>query len=125
MTSASSITAEIDSIISILETPTDYSSKSQRSKASLKEEKEEKKEEKCSERIAGTSLNDKSLDLDRRVEIAASVGEECITKEELRTLSDKKLTRPIAYDGFEPSGRMHIAQGILKAINVNKLTSVG
>jgi tyrosyl-tRNA synthetase len=31
----------------------------------------------------------------------------------------------IAYDGFEPSGRIHIAQGILKAINVNKLTRCG
>jgi tyrosyl-tRNA synthetase len=29
------------------------------------------------------------------------------------------------YDGFEPSGRMHIAQGVLRAINVNKLTSAG
>ena len=27
-----------------------------------------------------------------------------------------------AYDGFEPSGRMHIAQGVMKALNVNKLT---
>jgi tyrosyl-tRNA synthetase len=36
-------------------------------------------------------------------------------------------TKPkiIAYDGFEPSGRMHIAQGLMKAINVNKLTSCG
>ncbi len=31
----------------------------------------------------------------------------------------------MCYDGFEPSGRMHIAQGILKAINVNKLTRAG
>jgi tyrosyl-tRNA synthetase len=37
---------------------------------------------------------------------------------------EKKPT-PICYDGFEPSGRMHIAQGILKAINVNKLTQSG
>lgn len=29
------------------------------------------------------------------------------------------------YDGFEPSGRMHIAQGILRAINVNKLIDAG
>jgi len=28
-----------------------------------------------------------------------------------------------AYDGFEPSGRMHIAQGVFKAMNVNKITS--
>ena len=32
---------------------------------------------------------------------------------------------PLVYDGFEPSGRMHIAQGVLRAINVNKLTSAG
>jgi len=61
----------------------------------------------------------------KRVAIAVSVGEECIKEEELKTILEKKATRPIAYDGFEPSGRMHIAQGILKAINVNKLTSVG
>ena len=27
----------------------------------------------------------------------------------------------ILYDGFEPSGRMHIAQGLFKAINVRSL----
>eukprot|EP01084_Bolivina_argentea_P068596 124851_1 len=74
---------------------------------------------------AGTAPNDCGLDINRRLEIALSVGEECITKEELQNVLEKKRTRPIAYDGFEPSGRMHIAQGILKAINVNKLTSVG
>jgi len=36
-----------------------------------------------------------------------------------------KKPNPICYDGFEPSGRMHIAQGILKAINVNKCTKAG
>ncbi len=29
---------------------------------------------------------------------------------------------PVCYDGFEPSGRMHIAQGVMRVINVNKLT---
>ena len=43
----------------------------------------------------------------------------------MRNLLGKKRTRPIAYDGFEPSGRMHIAQGILKSICVNKLTASG
>ena len=38
-----------------------------------------------------------------------SVGEECIQEEELKTLLAKK-PNPICYDGFEPSGRMHIAQ---------------
>ncbi len=37
----------------------------------------------------------------------------------------KVKDHPTCYDGFEPSGRMHIAQGILKAINVNKLTRAG
>jgi len=30
-----------------------------------------------------------------------------------------------AYDGFEPSGNIHIAQGLLRAINVNKITKAG
>src|SRR5204862_6461240 len=36
--------------------------------------------------------------------------------------SDEKL---IAYDGFEPSGQMHIAQGILRTININKMVNAG
>lgn len=64
------------------------------------------------------------LTIDERIEIILSVGE-CETKEGLRTLLQKKPTRPVCYDGFEPSGRMHIAQGILKALNVNKLTRAG
>eukprot|EP00455_Lapot_gusevi_P008557 TRINITY_DN13750_c0_g1_i1.p1 TRINITY_DN13750_c0_g1~~TRINITY_DN13750_c0_g1_i1.p1 ORF type:complete len:373 (+),score=138.15 TRINITY_DN13750_c0_g1_i1:55-1173(+) len=64
------------------------------------------------------------LTLDQKYAIARSVGEECIQESELRFLLSKK-PQPICYDGFEPSGRMHIAQGVLKAINVNKLTSVG
>lgn len=39
-------------------------------------------------------------------------------EEELLALL-KARAHPICYDGFEPSGRMHIAQGILKAINVS------
>ena len=53
-----------------------------------------------------------------------SVGEECILEADLRRLLEKK-PNPVAYDGFEPSGRMHIAQGVLKALNVNKLTKCG
>ena len=49
------------------------------------------------------------------------MGEECIQEEELRMLLDKKPV-PVCYDGFEPSGRMHIAQGVMKCLNVNKLT---
>lgn len=56
--------------------------------------------------------------------LARSVGEECIQDEELLALFKAKQ-HPVAYDGFEPSGRMHIAQGVLRAINVNKLTRTG
>ena len=64
------------------------------------------------------------LPLEARFELCRSVGEECIQVEELRALLDKR-PHPVCYDGFEPSGRMHIAQGVLKALNVNKLTRAG
>ena len=41
----------------------------------------------------------------------------------IKLLQNKPLIR--AYDGFEPSGRMHIAQGLIRTINVNKITSTG
>lgn len=65
------------------------------------------------------------LTIDDRIKLIMSVGEECHTEEGLRLLLQKKPTPPVCYDGFEPSGRMHIAQGIQKSINVNKLTDAG
>lgn len=65
------------------------------------------------------------LTIDQRIELIMSVGEECHTEEGLRSLLEKKPIPPVCYDGFEPSGRMHIAQGIQKSINVNKLTKAG
>ena len=64
------------------------------------------------------------LTLEERYALARSVGEECTKEEELRALLAKKPA-PVCYDGFEPSGRMHIAQGVMKALNVNKLTKTG
>lgn len=64
------------------------------------------------------------MSVEEKVKIALSVGEEVLTVEELTALYQAK-PHPIVYDGFEPSGRMHIAQGVLRAINVNKLTSTG
>ncbi len=60
----------------------------------------------------------------KKVGIIKQVAEELINEEELVELLKKKKN-PIAYDGFEPSGQIHIAQGLLRAINVNKLTSCG
>ncbi len=65
-----------------------------------------------------------TLSVEEKVAIALSVGEETLTVEELTALFTAR-EHPIVYDGFEPSGRMHIAQGVLRAINVNKLTSTG
>lgn len=60
----------------------------------------------------------------QRLEQIKSVGEEVLTEEELLNLLKEKAN-PIAYDGFEPSGKIHIAQGLLRAININKMTSAG
>jgi tyrosyl-tRNA synthetase len=65
-----------------------------------------------------------SLPIEEKLRRCLSVGQECIQPEELEWLLRNKEF-PICYDGFEPSGKIHIAQGILKAINVNKLTSSG
>ncbi|KAJ8572289.1 hypothetical protein K7X08_008800 [Anisodus acutangulus] len=64
------------------------------------------------------------MTLVEKFKIVRSIGEECIQEDELMDLLAKK-PYPVCYDGFEPSGRMHIAQGVLKALNVNKLTSAG
>uniref|UniRef100_A0A7S4MY38 tyrosine--tRNA ligase n=2 Tax=Odontella aurita TaxID=265563 RepID=A0A7S4MY38_9STRA len=65
-------------------------------------------------------------DLDRML----AVGEECISEGELKGLITAKGRGSghagfNLYDGFEPSGRMHIAQGVFKAMNVNKCTFKG
>lgn len=64
------------------------------------------------------------MTLNERLELALTIAEECIQPNELRMLLEKK-PMPVCYDGFEPSGRMHIAQGVMKALNVNKLTKIG
>jgi tyrosyl-tRNA synthetase len=64
------------------------------------------------------------LTLEERYKLCASVGEEIVQDDELMNLLKRKDSFR-CYDGFEPSGRMHIAQGIMKSINVNKLTSAG
>nr|CAB3482134.1 unnamed protein product [Digitaria exilis] len=65
-----------------------------------------------------------AMTLGERFETLRGIGEECIQEDELMRLLQNKPV-PICYDGFEPSGRMHIAQGIVKTISVNKMIRAG
>jgi len=65
-----------------------------------------------------------TLSVKEKIALVKEVGEEILNEDELETLFKTKAM-PNVYDGFEPSGRMHIAQGILRAINVNRLTKAG
>ena len=65
-----------------------------------------------------------TLSIDEKIKLIKEVGEEIINEDEISELFKRKEV-PIVYDGFEPSGRMHIAQGVLRAINVNRLTKAG
>src|SRR3989338_1978882 len=64
------------------------------------------------------------MDINERMQLIKEVGEEIIQEGELRKLleSGEEL---VAYDGFEPSGQIHIAQGLVRAINVNKMIKAG
>ncbi|MFW9828957.1 MAG: tyrosine--tRNA ligase [Candidatus Thorarchaeota archaeon] len=66
--------------------------------------------------------------LDEKISLLKEVGEEIIDLDELREMIQWKIDhnkKIYAYDGFEPSGNIHIAQGLLRAINVNKITRAG
>jgi tyrosyl-tRNA synthetase len=64
------------------------------------------------------------MDTESRMELIREVGEEIVTEEEMKKLLETKK-RPITYDGFEPSGRIHIAQGVVRALNTNKMIKAG
>ncbi len=69
-----------------------------------------------------------SLTLEEKISLLKEVGEEIIELDELRDMIKWKVERKkdiFAYDGFEPSGNIHIAQGLLRSINVNKITKAG
>lgn len=61
---------------------------------------------------------------EEKMKLIREVGEEIIMEDELPKLleSGEQL---YCYDGFEPSGQIHIAQGLVRAINVNKMTKAG
>ncbi|MEM2974594.1 MAG: tyrosine--tRNA ligase, partial [Candidatus Micrarchaeia archaeon] len=64
------------------------------------------------------------MDFETRYNLIASVGEEILTTDELRQLLETN-NHPVAYDGFEPSGRAHIPFGLLRAMNLQSLLKAG
>ena len=61
---------------------------------------------------------------EEKVKLISEVGEEIVGADELKVLIDSGKPL-IAYDGFEPSGKLHIAQGLLRTININKMIKAG
>ena len=64
------------------------------------------------------------MDFTTKLGVLKSFAEEILTEEELAKLFETK-TSPVAYDGFEPSGKIHIAQGLMRANNINKMLNIG
>lgn len=65
------------------------------------------------------------MDVERRLElIMRPPTEEVITPQELRQLLETN-EKPIAYDGFEPSGLAHIPFAILRAIKLQDMLEAG
>jgi tyrosyl-tRNA synthetase len=64
------------------------------------------------------------MELDERIKLIASVGEEVVTMPELRELLENK-SNPIAYDGFEPSGLAHLPFGVFRALLLKDLIKAG
>lgn len=68
-----------------------------------------------------------NLSTQKRIDLIKSIaadGGEIVGEDELKAIleSGEEL---FTYDGFEPSGQMHIAQGIIRAINTNKMIAAG
>jgi tyrosyl-tRNA synthetase len=60
------------------------------------------------------------MDIEKRISFVKRVGEEIVTEAELRQLLETK-NKPVAYDGFEPSGLAHLAFGVLRPINIQDM----
>jgi tyrosyl-tRNA synthetase len=61
------------------------------------------------------------VDIETRIKLITQPPvEEVITSEDLRKLLETK-TKVTAYDGFEPSGLLHLGSGVLRAIKIDDL----
>jgi len=99
--------------------------------AAKKRKKESTKSAKAPSKTGSETQSEWTTDQQKDLSRILSIGEECIAPDELKALISAKGRGSghehgfNLYDGFEPSGRMHIAQGVFKAMNVNKCTSEG
>ncbi|MBU7024644.1 MAG: tyrosine--tRNA ligase [Theionarchaea archaeon] len=65
------------------------------------------------------------MDLEERLDlICRKPAEEVVTRNELRTLLETK-EHPVAYQGFEPSGKAHLGTGIVAALKTKDLMDAG
>ena len=64
------------------------------------------------------------MDVQAKVDLMKSFAEEIITEEELKRLFETN-SKPIAYDGFEPSGIAPIHFGLLRATNLKNMLKAG
>ncbi len=69
-------------------------------------------------------------ELQARIDLITSIAEggEIVGEDELARIlleAEESGETLYTYDGFEPSGQMHIAQGIIRAINTNKMIKAG
>jgi len=76
------------------------------------------------EQLSETDFHSTDMDLDERIKLVTNVGEEVVTKPELRKLLEEKAN-PIAYDGFEPSGLAHLAFGVFRPLLLKDLIKAG
>jgi len=64
------------------------------------------------------------MDIETRFALIKGVGEEVITDEELRQLLETNA-RPVAYDGFEPSGAAHLPFGVFRPLLLKDMLKAG
>lgn len=64
------------------------------------------------------------MDISKKIELIKDFAEEIVTEEELKKLFETN-SRPVAYDGFEPSGIAPIHFGLLRATNLKNMLKAG
>ncbi len=65
------------------------------------------------------------MDIERKIELICRLPtEEVVTQEDLRALLETE-EHPIAYNGFEPSGLVHLGTGVICAYKMKDFTEAG